>query len=71
MTSESLPTCAQCGRRQERLFPRAELGQVCAHCYESLSRLRPEWSRLEYLGTAGLLAGFALVVVAVVALLVR
>jgi hypothetical protein len=71
VTAASAPTCARCGRQSEPLFPREPIGQVCASCYETLGRLRPEWSRLEILGIAGLLLGSALIVLAVIALLLR
>ncbi len=74
MTTETggqTSTCARCGRVTEHLFPREPEGQVCSSCYESLARKRPEWSRLEILGIAGLLIGSALIVLAIVALILR
>lgn len=71
VSADSMQACAHCGRLQERLFPRERVGQVCSSCYESLGRLRPEWSRMEILGVLGLLVGSGLLVVAVIALLVR
>lgn len=41
---------------------------MCASCYEVIGRQRPEWSRLEIAGVAGLLLGSALIVVGVIAL---
>jgi hypothetical protein len=71
VTSATVPGCAKCGRTADKLFPREPIGQVCSHCYETLGRLRPEWSTLEILGILALLVGSALIVVAVVALIVR
>ena len=70
MTTQS-STCAHCGRHADRLFPREKVGPVCATCYEVLGRQRPEWSRLEILGIAGLLIGSALLMIALIAFLVR
>lgn len=64
-------TCDRCGRTSDRLFPRPPVGQVCATCYESVARQRPEWSRLEIAGVVGLMLGSALLVVAVIALVAR
>jgi hypothetical protein len=63
--------CANCGRSGGTLFPQGKNGSVCATCYESLARRRPEWSRLEVLGVAGLLLGSALITLGIIALLVR
>ena len=60
--------CARCGRTSDRLFPRQPAGHVCATCYESIGRQRPEWSRLEILGVVGLMIGSALLVVALIAI---
>lgn len=65
------PTCAECGRRREPLFPREPVGPVCSTCYETLARRRPEWSALEIVGIAVLLLGSALLVIAVIALIVK
>lgn len=71
VTAASLPACARCGKSADTLFPREPVGDVCSGCYESLGRLRPEWSRLEVLGVVGLLLGSALLVIALLALLLR
>jgi recombinational DNA repair protein (RecF pathway) len=71
VSTPSLQRCAKCGRSTDRLFPRDRVGRVCATCYETVGRQRPEWSRLEIAGIAGLMLGSALLVIAVIALLVR
>ena len=71
MEAAAAKTCARCGRASERLFPRPPVGQVCASCYESVARQRPEWSRLEIVGVVGLLLGSALLVIAVIAVIAR
>ena len=71
VATDPLPACDNCGRASERLFPRDKVGQVCGSCYESLGRMRPEWSRLEVLGVFGLLIGSALLMIALIGLLVR
>lgn len=66
-----MPSCDNCGRTVERLFPREPAGQVCSTCYETIGRRRPEWSAREIFGIAALLLGSALVMIAIIALLVR